>query len=169
MENLKYTHIQVIDWIKTADQKAMILGSFNVAGFIYQLINLDKLQAASIYTVILFFLAITATLIALFIWLRIIYPHLDNEHKKSKIYFQHIANAYHDDVARGIEEMQEIRDDEFEKDLASQIIMVSTRRRFPKNRASLIFCACFSRSRIVSTGCFGRTRSERMIVASAFF
>ena len=35
MENLKYTFNQVNEWIRTADQKAMILGSFNIVGFIY--------------------------------------------------------------------------------------------------------------------------------------
>ena len=57
MENLKYTFNQVNDWIKTADQKAMILGSFNIAGFIYQLINFDKLIYGSTYTTILFILS----------------------------------------------------------------------------------------------------------------
>ena len=59
MENLKYTFDQVNDWIKTADQKAMILGSFNIAGFIYQLVNIDKIVCGSLYTIILFIVSIT--------------------------------------------------------------------------------------------------------------
>jgi hypothetical protein len=125
MENLKYTFSQVNDWIKTADQKAMILGSFNIAGFIYQLINFDKLIYGSTYTTILFTLSLSATLAALFFWLRIIYPKLDNKHKKSKIYFQHIANAYENDIDSGIEELQKISDKEFERDLASQVVINS--------------------------------------------
>ncbi len=125
MENLKYTFNQVNDWIKTADQKAMILGSFNIAGFIYQLINFDKLIYGSTYTTILFILSLSSTLVALFFWLRIIYPKLDNKHKKSKIYFQHIANAYENDIDSGIEELQKISDQEFERDLASQIVINS--------------------------------------------
>ncbi len=125
MENLKYTFNQVNDWIKTADQKAMILGSFNIAGFIYQLINFDKLICGSTYTTILFILSLSSTLVALFFWLRIIYPKLDNKHKKSKIYFQHIANAYENDIDSGIEELQKISNQEFERDLASQIVINS--------------------------------------------
>lgn len=125
MENLKYTFNQVNDWIKTADQKAMILGSFNIAGFIYQLINFDKLIYGSTYTTILFILSLSSTLVALFFWLRIIYPKLDNKHKKSKIYFQHIANAYENDIDSGIEELQKISGQEFERDLASQIVINS--------------------------------------------
>lgn len=125
MENLKYTYNQINDWIKTADQKAMILGSFNIAGFIYQLINIDKLICGNIYTIILFILSIISTLSALFLWLSIIYPKIDNEHKKSKIYFQHIANAYENDISFGVENLQNIKDDDFKKDLASQIVINS--------------------------------------------
>lgn len=125
MENLKYTFNQVNDWIKMADQKAMILGSFNIAGFIYQLVNFDKLRCDNIYIVIIFVLSIISTLVALYFWLRILYPNLDNEHKKSKIYFQHIANAYEKDIDLGVEELQKIEGKEFQRDLASQIVINS--------------------------------------------
>lgn len=125
MENLKYTFDQVNEWIKNADQKAMILGSFNIAGFIYQLINLDKLVCGSVYTIALSILSIVATLVTLYFWLRIIYPKIDNKHKKSKIYFQHIANAYENDIASGIDDLQKIDDEEYKKDLASQIVINS--------------------------------------------
>lgn len=125
MENLKYIYNQVNDWIKTADQKALILGSFNIAGFIYQLVNLDKLRYENIYVIILFVVSTISTFLALFFWLRIIYPNLDNKHKKSKIYFQHIANAYEKDIDLGIEELQKIEDEEFQRDLASQIVINS--------------------------------------------
>ena len=125
MENLKYTYNQVNEWIKIADQKALILGSFNIVGFIYQLINFDKSIYGSICTTVLFVLSLVSTLVAMYFWLRIIYPKLDNKHKKSKIYFQHIANAYGDDIGTGIEELQKIDEKEFEKDLASQIVINS--------------------------------------------
>lgn len=125
MENLKYTFNQVNDWIKIADQKAMILGSFNIAGFIYQLVKIDKLLCGNIYTIIFSVLSIIITLIALYFWLRIIYPEINNKHKKSKIYFQHIANAYENDIASGIEDLQKINDEEYKKDLASQIVINS--------------------------------------------
>lgn len=125
MENLKYSYDKVNDWIKTADQKAMILGSFNIAGFIYQLININKLVCGNIYTIILFILSIITTLYALFLWLSIVYPKIDNKHKKSKIYFQHIANAYENDISLGIEDLQKFEDDKFNKDLASQIVINS--------------------------------------------
>lgn len=125
MENLKYTLDQVNDWIKIADQKAMILGSFNIAGFIYQLINLDKLRCDNIYIVIISVLSVISTLIALYFWLRILYPNLDNKHKKSKIYFQHIANAYEKDMDLGVEELQKVEDKQFQRDLASQIVINS--------------------------------------------
>ncbi len=125
MENLKYTFNQINDWIKTADQKAMILGSFNIAGFIYQLVNFDKVICGNAYIIILFILSLSSTLIALFFWLRIIYPKLDNKHKKSKIYFQHIANAYENDLDLGIEELQKVSQKDFERDLASQIVINS--------------------------------------------
>ena len=125
MENLKYTLDQVNGWIRTADQKAMILGSFNITGFIYQLINIDKLVQGSDYVLILGTLSIISTFLALFLWLRILYPKLDNKVKKSKIYFGHIFNAYESDINTGIEELQNISDEEFKKDLASQIIINS--------------------------------------------
>lgn len=125
MENLKYTYDLINDWIKNADQKAMILGSFNIAGFIYQLINIDDVLYGDIYTVILFVLSIIATLIALFFWLKVIYPRIDNNYKKSKIYFQHIANAYEKDIALGIEDLQKISPKDYEIDLASQIVINS--------------------------------------------
>ena len=125
MENLKYTFDQVNDWIKIADQKAMILGSFNIAGFLYQLVNFDKLRYGNIYVVIIFVLSIISTLIALYFWLRILYPNLDNKHKKSKIYFQHIANAYEKDIDLRMEELQKVEDKQFQKDLASQIVVNS--------------------------------------------
>jgi hypothetical protein len=125
MENLKYTFDQVNDWIKTADQKAMILGSFNIAGFIYQLVNIEKIVCGSIYTIVLSVASITATLVTLYFWLRIIYPKLDNELKNSKIYFLHIANAYEKDQNTGIEDLQKISLDEFKKDLASQVVINS--------------------------------------------
>lgn len=125
MENLKYTFDQVNDWIKTADQKAMILGSFNIAGFIYQLINLDKIVCGNKVTIILFIISIITTFITLYFWLRIIYPRLNNDLKNSKIYFSHIANAYENDLNTGIEDLQNIHEVEFKKDLASQIVINS--------------------------------------------
>lgn len=125
MENLKYSFDQVNDWIKTADQKAMILGSFNIAGFIYQLVNIDKIVCGSNFTIVLFIISITATLITLYFWLRIIYPKLDNNLKISKIYFLHIANAYEKNQNTGIEDLQNISDDDFKKDLASQVVINS--------------------------------------------
>ncbi len=125
MENLKYTYNLINDWIKIADQKAMILGSFNIAGFIYQLVNFDKLKCANIYIIILTYMSFTATLTALFFWLSILYPRLDNKLKKSRIYFQHIANAYENDKNTGTEDLQKISEEEFKKDLASQIVINS--------------------------------------------
>lgn len=125
MENLKYIYDQVNDWIRTADQKAMILGSFNIAGFIYQLINFDKLRFGNIWIVMISALSVVSTFIALYFWLRILYPSLDNTHKKSKIYFQHIANAYEQDIDLGIEELQKIKEEQFQRDLASQIVINS--------------------------------------------
>jgi hypothetical protein len=121
MENLKYIFNQVNDWIKIADQKALILGSFNIAAFIYQLINFDKLNNASCSTIILFILSVLLTIFGLIIWLRIIYPKLGNQ-KISKIYFLHIANAYGDKISKGTEEMTHINEKEFKEDLANQII-----------------------------------------------
>lgn len=125
MENLKYTFDQVNDWIKTADQKALILGTVNIAGFAYQIANFNKLASGNVYIKILFFISIISTLIALYFWINIIYPRLDNKHKKSKIYFQHIANAYENDVALGIEELQNVEEKDFKKDLASQVVINS--------------------------------------------
>lgn len=125
MENLKYTFGQVNDWIKTADQKAMILGSFNMAGFIYQIVKFDKLKEEGICVMVLFAVSVSLTAGASFFWLRIIYPRLDNKHKKSKIFFQHIANAYEDDISLGIEDFQKITEEDFKKDLASQIVINS--------------------------------------------
>lgn len=122
MENLKYTFDQVNEWIRTADQKAMILGSFNIAGFIYQLVNIDKITCAGTYTVVIFIISVTATLGALFLWLLILYPRLNNDLKISKIYFCHIANAYEKNKHTGVEDLLKITNDEYEKDLASQIL-----------------------------------------------
>lgn len=135
MENLKYTFDQVNDWIKTADQKAMILGSFNIAGFIYQLINIEKILCGSVYTITFAILSTMATLFTLFFWLKIIYPKLNNELKNSKIYFLHIANAYEKDQHTGVEELQKIDEKEFKKDLASQIVINSI---IAKNKYSCI-------------------------------
>ncbi len=125
MENLKYTFDQVNDWIKTADQKALILGSLNVIGFIYQIISVNKLQCDDTYAIVLFTLSIISTACTLFFWLRIIYPRLDNKHKKSKIYFLHLANAYENDIDSGISDLQHIKEDDFKRDLASQIVINS--------------------------------------------
>lgn len=122
MDNLKYIFDQVNEWIRTADQKAMILGSFNMAGFIYQLINIDKIICAGTYTIVVFAISIIATIISLCFWLLIIWPRLDNKLKISKIYFLHIANAYENDKNTGVENLQKINDVEFRKDLASQIV-----------------------------------------------
>jgi hypothetical protein len=126
MENLKYTYDQVNDWIKTADQKAMILGSFNVAGFIYQLLSIDNVLQSRWYVITLFALSVTLTFFALFLWLRIVYPRLDNKHKTSKIYFQHISNAYQYDFSLGVSEIQNLSDENYKKDLAAQIVVNST-------------------------------------------
>jgi len=125
MDELKYTYDQVNSWIKIADQKAMILGSFNLAGFIYQLVNFDKVICGSTVTIILFISSLVATFCALFFWLRIIYPRLDNKLKKSKIYFEHIANAYANDLETGIHDLEDLNDGKFKKDLASQIVINS--------------------------------------------
>ncbi len=122
MENLKYIFGQVNDWVKNADQKAMILGSFNIAGFVYQLIKIENWKCWSTTTMVFFILSLTATGAALIYWLSVIYPRLDNKHKKSKIFFQHIANAYGEDIDKGMQELQEINESEFKKDLACQII-----------------------------------------------
>lgn len=122
MENLKYTFDQVNEWIRTADQKAMILGSFNIAGFIYQLVNLEKIMCAGMYTIIVFTLSVIATLIALGSWLLILYPRLNNKLKISKIYFSHIANAYESNKHTGVEDLQKVTDEEYKADLASQIL-----------------------------------------------
>jgi hypothetical protein len=85
MENLKYTFDQVNEWIRTADQKAMILGSFNIAGFIYQLINIEKIACSGLYITIVYILSVIVTMIALGSWLLILYPRLNNKLKISKI------------------------------------------------------------------------------------
>lgn len=126
MENLKYTFGLINDWIKTADQKAMILGSFNIAGFIYQLVKFDKVKDGSCLTVTLFAISVASTFVALYFWLQILYPKLDNKLKKSKIFFQHISNAYNNDMASGIEDLLAVTDEEYRKDLASQIVINAT-------------------------------------------
>lgn len=125
MENLKYIYDKINDWIKNADQKAMILGSFNVAGFIYQLININKLICMSTTAIILIMLSTVSAFFALFFWLMILYPRLDNKHKKSKIYFLHIANAYEDDINTGINDFVNLESDKIKTDLASQIVINS--------------------------------------------
>lgn len=122
MENLKYTFDQVNEWIRAADQKAMILGSLNIAGFIYQFVTIEKIACAGTYTTIVLVLSVIATLTALGAWLLILYPRLNNKLKVSKIYFSHIANAYENDKYTGIEELSKMTDDDYEKDLASQIL-----------------------------------------------
>ncbi len=125
MENLKYTYNQVNDWIKTADQKAMILGSFNAAGFVYQLISLDEIECANNFTLALFFISLVATFVAGYFWMMIIYPRLENNLKVSKIYYAHIANAYTNNLQTGIEELSSMSDEEYKKDLSSQIVINS--------------------------------------------
>lgn len=127
MEKLKYIFSQVNEWIRTADQKALILGSFNIAGFIYQFIYLSVTEKKdwNICQIILFTLSFVVTLVVMIFWLHIIYPRLDNKHKKSKIYFQHIANAYGENVDLGITELSKITDSDFERDLASQVVINS--------------------------------------------
>lgn len=122
MENLKYTFDQVNEWIRTADQKAMILGSFNMAGFIYQLVNIDKIICTSTYTTVVFIISIIATVVALSLWLLVLYPRLDNDLKISKIYFSHIANAYEKNKHTGVEDLQKVTEEEYKSDLASQIL-----------------------------------------------
>lgn len=122
MDNLKYTFDQINEWIRTADQKAMILGSFNIAGFIYQLVNIDKIVCADTYTVVTFIISIIATLVALCLWLLILYPRLNNDLRISKIYFSHIANAYEKNKHTGVEDLQKVTEDEYKSDLASQIL-----------------------------------------------
>ena len=122
MENLKYTFNQINEWIRVADQKAMILGSLNVISFVYQLLSIDNLLCASTYTIILFAISISATLVAFSSWLLILYPRLNNNLKISKIYFSHIANAYENDKNTGIEDLQKITEKDYQKDLASQIL-----------------------------------------------
>ena len=125
MDQLKYIFDQVNNWIKVADQKAMILGSFNLAGLAYQLVKFDEVVCGSMYTVALFALSLIATALALIFWLRIIYPSLDNKLKKSKIYFEHIANAYSNDMDTGVQDLQALTEKEFKRDLASQIVINS--------------------------------------------
>lgn len=125
MENLKYTYDQVNEWIRTADQKAMILGSFNVAGFVYQLINLDEIRCANKFILTLFFLSLVATFVAGYFWMMIVYPRLENNLKLSKIYYGHIANAYTNNLQVGIEDLSSMSDEEYKKDLSSQIVINS--------------------------------------------
>ena len=122
MENLKYTFDQVNEWIRTADQKAMILGSFNMAGFIYQLVNIEKIVCSGLYVTIVFVISVIATLVALGSWLLILYPRLDNKLKISKIYFSHIANAYKNNKHTGVEDLQKVTEEEYKTDLATQIL-----------------------------------------------
>lgn len=125
MENLKYTFDQVNEWIKTADQKALILGSVNVAGVAYQTANLNRAACEDVFTIAMFSFSIIAALAAMYFWVSIIYPRLGNKLRKSKIYFLHIANAYEDDLERGIEDLQSIQEEDFQKDLASQVVINS--------------------------------------------
>jgi hypothetical protein len=107
---------------KNSRSKSHDLGSFNIAGFIYQLVNIEKIICADMYTIIVFTLSVIATLVALGSWLLILYPRLNNKLKISKIYFSHIANAYENDKYTGIEELREMTNEDYEKDLASQIL-----------------------------------------------
>jgi hypothetical protein len=125
MENLKYGYNLVNDWIKTADQKAMVLGSFNIAAFVFQLVSFKDFKCWGSLTVLLFVLFIISTVVAMFYWLKIIYPSLDNKHKKSKLYFQHIANAYSNDIDLGITEIVNLSEESIKRDLASQIVINS--------------------------------------------
>lgn len=125
MDNLKYTHDQITTWIKVADQKALIFGSFNIISILYQTAELKTLKNASIYFYIAYAFLIVFALLAFYFWLMVLYPQLNNDSKKSKIYFLHLANAYGNDIDGGINDCQNINDDDYKRDLASQIIINS--------------------------------------------
>lgn len=125
MNKLEYKFNLINDWIKTADQKAMILGSFNIAGFVFQIIKFNNLICASDLLITLYVASLVFTVLALFFWLKVIFPRIDNKHHQSKIFFQHIANAYKHDRTEGARALRNEKDDEFENDLANQIIVNS--------------------------------------------
>lgn len=125
MEDLKYIYGQVNDWIKAADQKALILGSFNIAGFIYQLVSIESIRCKSSSIQGIFVLSVLASVAAFYFWVSIVYPRLDNKHKKSRVYFQHIANRFSDDIDAGIKEYESLGSSVLKRDLASQIIVNS--------------------------------------------
>ncbi|MFC1600340.1 Pycsar system effector family protein [Patescibacteria group bacterium] len=114
------------DWIKTADQKAMIFASLNVLGFFGYLITLDFSNLQTWYEWGALILFVISGLTALILLVLVVYPRLDNKLKKSKIYFCHIANKYKNDLETGVSDYCKLKAKDLEKDYASQIVINST-------------------------------------------
>jgi uncharacterized membrane protein YhhN len=125
MDILKYIYGVVNDWIKVADQKALVFGSFNLAGIAYQLVNVSDIKSETLFVQLLSAVSAAVSIGAFFCWVSIIYPRLDNKSKKSKLYFLHIANRFETDIDAGIKEYEVLDETDLIRDLASQIVVNS--------------------------------------------
>lgn len=143
MDNLKYIYGVVSDWIKAADQKALVFGSFNLAGIAYQLVNITDIKSESFFVQLLSAASAVVSMGAFYCWVSIIYPRLDNKNKKSKLYFLHIANRFEADVDSGIKAYEPLDEADLRRDLASQIIVNSIIAK-KKYRCIQIFAWLFS-------------------------
>lgn len=121
-ENLKYVFEQVSDRIKFADQKATIFASLNIFWILLQLNYLQTEKFNSCFKIALLIVFVACGILSIVFLLLIIYPHLDNKIKQSKIYFYHIANKYETDKLSALNDYKKLSDTSFSDDLMTQIV-----------------------------------------------
>ena len=125
MENLKFIHNTEIHWIEKTDTKASILLGLKVLILGFFLDKFADLNTESDFVITILCSFLFITLLALFLYLKIIFPQLTINKPKSLIYFKHIAEKDSLDHEKLFNELLNISDATLQKDLTTQIISLS--------------------------------------------
>jgi len=126
-ERLKFIHNTIVHWIDKTDTKAQIFLGIQLAILGYLLANLKYSNFLKNYniTFLLFLISLLFIFLSIFYLLRVLWPRLSTSEHISYIYFKHIEERYRHDKKKAIHDYNELKDDEFDNDLISQIISLS--------------------------------------------
>jgi hypothetical protein len=138
IDNLKYTHDQITQWIDKADNKANIFLAVKLFILGYILEN-TRSGSTGCNGFLISFLIFSG--ISFFYILRVVYPRLGTDKPKSFIFFRHLSDLFGSDKKKGIESFDKRTDDDFKNDLSEQIISISgvATRKYMDIRSGTIF------------------------------
>lgn len=125
MEQLKFIHNTITHWIDKTDLKADIILGIKIFIVGYFLTLLDVFKFGWNWKTIILILFIASSAASFFFLLKIIYPKLSTEEPTSLIYFKHLSAKFKNNKKQGVDDLNKLSEENFNKDLSNQIISLS--------------------------------------------